>query len=159
MLDLANAHIRRESEAFNDPDVAALMLGFVDYARLPRILKRIDSGRVEWRFSSDTASVTRASVSKRLQTLPLIVIDDICEVSKTGRSFGEDHEAELKGILDSRGRRPLIATANLSPWSDGNGLPELSRVVDANSASDRVSDRLTCGVIVEMPGESRRRTR
>lgn len=157
MIDFVNNETKRD-ESFADPEVQDVMLGFIDYVKFPKILKRIDSGRIEWRFGPDSATVTRSGVMKRMRLLPIVVIDDLCEVPRTGRAYGEDHETELKAILDARGRKPTIVTSNLGPWaSDAEPTSALTRVVDAGSASDRISDRLTCGTVLEMPGFSRRR--
>lgn len=157
LIDFANNDMKRD-ESFSDPDAQDAMLGFIDYVKFPKLLKRIDSGRIEWRSGPDSAVVTRGSFMRRLQRLPLIVIDDLCEVPRTSRSFGEDHEMELKAILDARGRKPTMATSNLGPWAtDAEPTSALTRIVDAGSATDRISDRLTCGTVLEMPGFSRRR--
>lgn len=156
LLDLANAY-GRAGDIFGDVEVGDLMNGFVEYSKLPRILKRVEKGRVEWRAGDQCGYVSRGAVVKRLQTLPLVVIDDVCEVPRIGRPFGEDPEAELRGLLDCRGRQPTIITANLSPWEDGAKAPELVRALDGGAASDRNADRITCGTVFEMPGDSRRR--
>jgi len=157
LIDLANAALRND-ESFTDPEIAAVMMGFIDYAQFPRVLKRLEKQRVEMRFGTDTATLTRATITKRLAALPLVVVDDVCEVPKASRGYGEAHEIELKTILDSRGRRPVIVTSNLSPWlAECETEPQLTKVVDSGSPSDRLSDRLTCGTVYEMPGQSRRR--
>ena len=66
--------------------------------------------------------------------------------------LGDDHYGLFKRILDDRVARPLVITSNVDPWEPpGGGVPELVRLFD-----DRIADRIVCGTVFELAGQSRR---
>lgn len=75
-----------------------------------------------------------------IEALPLVLIDDL---GLRDRANDTQYES-LKGLLDRRTAKPLIVTSNL-------GVDEIAKIFDA-----RVWDRLACGTVIELKGESLR---
>jgi hypothetical protein len=75
-----------------------------------------------------------------IATRPLVVIDDI---GIRGRASDAAYEA-FKGLLDVRSGKPLIVTSN-------HDVAVMATIFDA-----RVFDRIACGTVAEMVGDSRR---
>lgn len=100
-----------------------------------------DFGRLDVQTQpGHSMKVTSAWLWKKVQASPLVVLDELgC------RDTVSDHHYEVvKGVIDKRQGRPLIAVSNL-------GSKLLAKVYD-----DRITDRLWAGTVVEFTGESRR---
>lgn len=137
-------------------DAMDVMYGLIDYRLFPAFLDGCRRGECSWSNYSAGGKLDEGKVWSFIDRAPLVVVDDVCDLPTEAAKFGHDHRGLLKKILDVRGQRPTVVTGNLSPWAATvGGKAELTRVLDT-AGIDRLTDRLTCGTIIEMAGESLR---
>lgn len=94
------------------------------------------------RYDDGKRKVGAADYRKRITDRPLVVIDDCGAREKVS----DTHYEVIKLVLDLREGKPLVVTSN-------HNLETIARLYDA-----RIADRLTAGTVLELAGESRRRT-
>ncbi|VTR97029.1 unnamed protein product [Gemmata massiliana] len=134
-------------------DVSEFMHGFADFAALPDLFRSAERGRYYRSSSYGCQTIWSSDLWGAVRRSPLLVIDDLRKPSDREQRLGDDHYGILKRILDERVARPLVITSNVDPWEPpGGGAPELVRLFD-----DRVADRIVCGTVLELAGDSRRR--
>ncbi len=133
-----------------------VMWGFIDYRTFPRFMENVGRGEATWNSHMAGGKLTEGRFWNFVAKGALLVIDDVCEQDRETMRLGHDPRGLFKRILDERGGLPTIVTSNLSPHATGDGKPsELSRILDP-SGIVRMTDRVLCGTVIEMTGESLR---
>ena len=124
-------------------DCHDVLCGFIDIVSFPRVLRQVERKQVRMMDSGNL--LTEPELWNQINNRKVLVIDDIRKPTAKEASLGDDSYTAMKRMLDSRVGRPLIVTGNLNPGD------ELQQVWD-----DRLADRILCGTVVEVDGESRR---
>lgn len=133
-------------------EVREVMLGFIDFASFPRVLRAGEKGRHWCSTDHHCDTVYDTTIWSNVRGANVLVLDDVRKPGDREQAWGDDYYGALKRVLDVRVGRPLIITSNLDPWEPaGGGVPELVRVFD-----DRIADRILCGTVFELSGASRR---
>ena len=134
------------------PDVSEFMNYFADFAALPDVFRSAEKGRHHRSTPHGCETVWASDLWNVVRRAPIFVLDDMRKPSDREQRLGDDHYGLFKRILDDRVARPLVITSNVDPWEPpGGGVPELVRLFD-----DRIADRIVCGTVFELAGQSRR---
>lgn len=137
-----------QKEKENDPPSAIRdwMYGYAEVRSLAGIKIRADHGSGFEYFGCSPKDSTWQRLLDHWSAAPATVLDEI----GIGRETGDFKLDVLIEVLNTRCGdpvRPLIVTGNVQP-------KQMSSVCD-----DRVADRILCGTVFELSGESRRMTR
>lgn len=155
LMVLDRAGTVHTERSYTPADAMDVMSGFIDYRNFPPFLDGVRRKECSWSIPGHGSTLNESDVWDFIGGSPLIVVDDVCDLPYESVKFGQDHRGNLKKILDVRGVKPTFITGNLDPYARNGQMPELARVMD-KTTSDRITDRITCGTIFEMKGESLR---
>ena len=138
---------------FNSDEARDVFGGFIDLASFPAFIRRLGQGQVRRTDGESSGrAVTETDFWRHYRRARVYVLDDLRKLSDAETRLGDDHYGLLKRLLDERSGLPLMVTSNLEPaTANAGGQPELVKMYD-----DRIADRLLCGTVFHLPGQSRR---
>lgn len=119
------------------------LAGFIDVRSIAGIKISTDKGRYRWGDKDGDETARWDRLLRIIARRPLVVLEEL-GVGREAADFKLDSLLEVLDHLANEPVRPFVVTSNMKP-------SEIASVYD-----DRVADRILCGTVHKMIGQSKR---
>lgn len=126
-------------------EIREWMAGFIDVRTIAGVRINCDKGKLSWSGGDRTETASWSVLMKIVERHPVVVFDEI----GVGREAADFRLDTLIEVLDRRANypvKPFIVTGNVPP-------SQICEIYD-----DRVADRVLCGTVVKLEGDTRRKS-